>query len=759
MILGVILGITSIVAVHQISMRVVLALDKITPPYLQSVTHLLEKPDLKMADYFELRASWRAGNVPEIAGLMPLVEGRVVANDRSFSIIGLDGFSGLPEVVGLAILAPGGLIVGTSSGYATGDVVTLGGRSFTVALSHESLPGNLLLTGIGAAQDALQLGDEGLSRIAVKVRRPEVDLVAWVDRLLPGFSAGLQLQPWSLSGWQTRSLSSELPSLAFARSGLFNLGALSSLALVVAWLLVYQVGVIWLRRRLQTLQRLRQMGVRESELLFGFLFSLLGLGLLASVFGIGLGQGLANLLARMATGYSGVEVAPVPDIDRWLLIKAFGSAVGVCLLGGWLAFARESRGGASVRVQGLAVGVLLGVCLFGVMVSESLLGGFLSIASASLLVLLGVGPLLGWFRGVSRRLSGISMLRKVGLRELVWYPGDLAVAVGALALALASSIAIALMVDSFRQDFQQMLDRRLVEDIFVVGEGRDLSELAAHLESRPEVRRVQGYGRQKLLVAGHRAELSYTRFDAQESRRYGLDRALAARECLISERLARDLGVVVGGVIRLSESEFRVAGVFAGFGDAEPRVLIDVEGARRLGLLVRMDRVSVATDSEDALVKLLRELEPALEIRVRRVLRETALQVFDQTFAVTQALTLLALLVASVGLYNALLALKLVQRQSLELLEAMGVSASELGSIERWRVIGVGCATLLFALPLGVLMGWMLCRVINPRAFGWSLNLSVDSSSLLWPVFLAMLVMGVISLLPTPREGLDHDAI
>ena len=29
---------------------------------------------------------------------------------------------------------------------------------------------------------------------------------------------------------------------------LFNLGALGSLALVVAWLLVYQVGVIWLRR-------------------------------------------------------------------------------------------------------------------------------------------------------------------------------------------------------------------------------------------------------------------------------------------------------------------------------------------------------------------------------------------------------------------------------------------------------------------------------------------------------------------------------
>ena len=41
-----------------------------------------------------------------------------------------------------------------------------------------------------------------------------------------------------------------------------------------------------------------------------------------------------------------------------------------------------------------------------------------------------------------------------------------------------------------------------------------------------------------------------------------------------------------------------------------------------------------------------------------RAIRDRIFQIFDQTFAITRALTLLALIVASVGLYNALLALE-----------------------------------------------------------------------------------------------------
>jgi len=43
------------------------------------------------------------------------------------------------------------------------------------------------------------------------------------------------------------------------------------------------------------------------------------------------------------------------------------------------------------------------------------------------------------------------------------------------------------------------------------------------------------------------------------------------------------------------------------------------------------------------------------------------------------------------------------------------------------------------AVPLGVMFGWILCNVINPRAFGWTIELQVSASAVLWPCAWGML--------------------
>jgi putative ABC transport system permease protein len=147
-------------------------------------------------------------------------------------------------------------------------------------------------------------------------------------------------------------------------------------------------------------------------------------------------------------------------------------------------------------------------------------------------------------------------------------------------------------------------------------------------------------------------------------------------------------------------------------------------------------------------------LNPLLEVVEREAMRTSALSIFDRTFAITRALTLLALLVAGVGLYNALLALQLQQQRTRQLLQALGVTRSELAGLARWRALGVGAAAVAFALPLGLIMGGLLCRVINPRAFGWSLNLLVTWESILWPILSAVVAIVVVLLIPKPSESL-----
>ncbi|TNF81465.1 MAG: hypothetical protein EP301_12375, partial [Gammaproteobacteria bacterium] len=235
--LGVTLAVSSIVAVHQISQRVVESLASVTPPQLAGVTHRLSRADMTMSDYFELRARWRAGELDGVSALMPIVEGGL-AGDR---LLGVDAFSGLPAAIGLALLLPDQVLASEASDRQVGARILTAYRPLEVAHLAPELPANLLVTDIGTAQIALGRDDQALDAIGVVVRAPSQRLADWLDRLMPGFSAGVGLQTLSIPGWTVIEVAAGEPTLAFSRSVLFNLGALGSLALVVAWLLVYQV--------------------------------------------------------------------------------------------------------------------------------------------------------------------------------------------------------------------------------------------------------------------------------------------------------------------------------------------------------------------------------------------------------------------------------------------------------------------------------------------------------------------------------------
>ena len=757
---GIALGIASVVAVHQISARIDQSLEAVIPTHLRNVSYLLDKDNFTAADYFLLRQAWRAAKhagqskYAAIRSLVPVVEGELMHQGRQLSVIGVDGLAGLGQQVGgqaggteagaeiAALFAPRSIMSSVSLGLRVGEVFTSAGIDYSVVATFEAPAGASLFTDIGTAQELLGLNPDELSRVAVVIDEPWAAVRSTLDAFLPGFSAGFPKRAWVLEGWRVASLDTELPSLVFARSVLFNLGALGSLALVVSWLLVYQVGVIWLRRRRQTMERLYLLGVSFAELRTGFLLSLLVLGVAATAAGIVLGHYMAQLLSAVSTAGLDLTYEP-PGLDRWVVLKAILSGTGVSLLGGWFAFRQEwSRKPAPNQLRRTIL-LVAAVCLLGVLgvagvvFIEGLWGGFLSILVAAAATVGVMRPLLEKLNEYTRspgnqHLQRFSLLARVGLRELAWYPRDLAVAIGALALAVSTSIAIGLMVDSFRADFTKMLEQRLAHDLFVRAETQgatqpSISEVADWLVGQGAVTLIQAYGRQRMRLQGRQIELGFTEFSAREAGRYGVAGALAGGDALLSERLARDLGVATNDSIVVADTVLRIRGVFPGFGDLQPRLLVDNATASTLasmlGILLHYDRLSVATGDAQRLAQVLRARFPQLSVQQRGAMRRSALQIFDRTFAITQALTLVALAVASIGLYNALLGLKLNQGPALVLLRSMGVSARERRRVSLWRALGVGSTVLLVALPAGVVMAWLLCDVINPRAFGWSLQL------------------------------------
>ena len=183
-----------------------------------------------------------------------------------------------------------------------------------------------------------------------------------------------------------------------------------------------------------------------------------------------------------------------------------------------------------------------------------------------------------------------------------------------------------------------------------------------------------------------------------------------------------------------------------------PRLLIQGSAAaERLGAL-HYDRLGVSGVPAGDLERWLTATAPHVVVRQRAALRTVALDIFDRTFAITRALTLLALIVAVAGLYNAMMALRLNQRASTALLCALGLSAGEQRGLALLRGAALGLFAVILALPLGLFIGVVLCDVINPRAFGWSVALSVSTADWALPMALGLAAAVAASILPVPEE-------
>jgi len=141
----------------------------------------------------------------------------------------------------------------------------------------------------------------------------------------------------------------------------------------------------------------------------------------------------------------------------------------------------------------------------------------------------------------------------------------------------------------------------------------------------------------------------------------------------------------------------------------------------------------------------------ALRVTENRALRREALRVFDRTFAVTDALRLLAVVVAVIGVWSALLALQLERTRELGTLVALGLLPRQLWGLTLLETGLVGLAAGLLSLPLGLALAAILVEVINVRSFGWTMALELPPAVLLQALALSVLAALLAAVYPVVR--------
>ena len=140
-------------------------------------------------------------------------------------------------------------------------------------------------------------------------------------------------------------------------------------------------------------------------------------------------------------------------------------------------------------------------------------------------------------------------------------------------------------------------------------------------------------------------------------------------------------------------------------------------------------------------------------VRSNRTTRQNALDVFDRTFSITVALQLLATLVAFIGILSTLMSLQLERSREIGVLRSTGMTRRQLWRLSLWETGLIGSSAGLIAMPMGLVLAFILIYIINLRSFGWTLQMQLQPSHFLQALAVALGAALLAGLYPAWRMG------
>ncbi len=680
-----------------------------------------------------------------------------------------------------------------------GDTLTLdlAGRLVPVRLVGKVQPestttqramSSLIFTDIASAQEILQM--EGhLSHIDL-IAESEGDLAA-ISALLP---EGVRLETAAAQKNAVRQMTA-----AFR----LNLTALSLLALVVGMFLIYNTVTFSVVQRRPLFGVLRCLGTTPRQLFTLIMGEMAILGILGSVLGLGLGIVLARSIVGLITQtindfYFVVSVQQVA-IPPVLLVKGMLIGISSALLAALVPAIEAMRTSPQTilqrsslenKVQKLLPWLFLSWVVITVIgIGLLRLQAGLVVAFAGLFAIVLGSALLtppvtaALMKLVQPLTQSLGVLGRLAPRDIVRSLSRTSVAIAALMVAVSVIVGVSIMVGSFRVTVVQWLDQTLQADIYVTPPSTTANRVLGQLDPAvvAEMKRWPGledvvtyndtdatvtaftYGDQTLEI-----ERSIKLISAEGDVSHG-QRPYAWRQNSIDPwpALDRGKGVIVSEALLLKANlsdpptsitidspqgpkTFPVLAVFYDYSSDQGTVILDNdpfiqiwgdEGIASMGLF------TAPTVDLDTVVEDLRERYQGrtdVVVQSTRSLRDGSLEIFDRTFAITQALRLLAVIVAFIGVLSALMSLQLERTREIGILRATGMTPQQLWWMTLLETGLMGNVAGFLAMPLGYVLAWILIYVINVRSFGWTLQMQLNPSYF-WQAWLVAIVAALLA--------------
>ena len=642
---------------------------------------------------------------------------------------------------------------------------------------------NLMLADISTAQDLLGMRGR-LSRIDVVLDDEDIQFEKHLRSILP---AGHEL----LSA-TTRTETVKQMTRAFHT----NLSALSLLALLVGMFLIYNTMTFMVMQRRSLMGNMRALGTTQRQLFMIIGIEALVIGMIASLIGLLLGVALAQSLLQVVNRTINEVYFLLPDSNLSLspLILLKGGLLGV--IGTLLAAVPPALEASSVTarqallrshlegqtrtlvnkaswagVVSIGIGFLI-INLSGKSIGFGFTGIFVVILGFTLLtpittvaIMTLLKPVLGSLFGVVGRQASQSVVASLSRT---------AAAVAALMIAIATVIGIGLMVNNFRFSVNQWLQNMLRADIYVAVPGPASSSsryyldknLAGAILALPEVEEVSSIRR--VQIESSSGPVNLVAYDLNESAYEGFHFNKGNTDeiwpvfddgngVIVSEPYAYHHDLKTGDSLPLrtdyGSHSFNILGIYTDYGSDQGVVSMSRGSYERHWKDDRYSGLGIYTLAGTDLEKLqdkVQALSPKqnLWLQDRSKILQASLEVFDNTFVITEILRVLAAIIAFIGVFSALMALQLERAPEHGLLRAIGFLPRQLRTLIISETGMLGLVAGVLAIPVGCLITALLVMVINRRSFGWTMELHFSPDIVIQAIFLGLLAALLAGLYP-----------
>ena len=577
-----------------------------------------------------------------------------------------------------------------------------------------------------------------------------------------------------------------------------NLTVLALVALFVGAFLVFSVVSLSVAQRTPAFALLGVLGMAAHERRLWVLAECALLGAAGSTTGLLLGAAMAAAALQLLAGDLGGGYFPgiVPPLRLSVMGTAAFGLLGVlsAVVGGWWPARQAEQLAPALALKGMGAphtaappawpGVLLlalgtaaafappiaGLPLAAYAAVAALLFGGVALIPAVVHTLLAAAPAV---RGA---------LPLLALQRARFQRRTATAAVAGVVASLALSVALTVMVASFRVGVNQWLDSVLPADLYARSAGSSSAadqawltpEFVARAAQVPGVQRLEASRLQALQFSSGRPAVTLIARPLADPAaalpllQTPIPQSPGETGVYVSEAMVSLYGAKTGSLIDLplpaGAQKVRVLGVWRDYARQFGAVAIANADYLRITGDTRLNDLALwlAPGATPAAVQqALRALLPdpaLLEFASSADLRQLSLRIFDRSFAVTYYLQAVAIVIGLVGIAASLSAQVLARRKEFGLLSHLGLTRAQVVGVVAGEAAAWVAAGVLLGLALGLAISMVLVYVVNPQSFHWTMDLVLP-----WPrlaaLAAAVLAAGVATAALCARNAASRQAV